>query len=69
MRGIPDPKIAIEGLDLDDNGRLARLLQSGWQVEVQGYSRTAELELPMKLLMQHPRMRVRLAVERWKLSL
>lgn len=69
VRGIPDPKIAIEALDLDHNGRLTRLLQSGWQVEVQGYARTAQLELPMKLLMQHPRMRVRLAVERWKLSL
>lgn len=69
VRGIPDPKIAIEELALDDSGRLARLLQAGWQVEVQGYARTAQLELPVKLLMQHPRMRVRLAVERWNLSL
>ncbi len=69
VRGIPDPRIAIEDLDVDDNGRLARLLQAGWHVEVQGYARTAQLELPMKLLMQHPRMRVRLAVERWNLSL
>lgn len=69
VRGIPDPEDTIHALRLDEKGRLARLEQAGWRIEVERYAREAELELPVKLLMQHPQMRVRLAVSRWRLSL
>lgn len=68
MRGIPDPHIDIESLQLDSAGRLSELKQSGWQVDYQRYRDANELTMPAKLSLVNPGIRVKLVVSTWQLN-
>ncbi len=68
VRGIPDPKAPILALKLDDQERMKELSQGGWRISVRGYIREGDLELPAKLFLYSPRLKVRLNVLRWETS-
>lgn len=67
IRGIPNPDETIDAMELDQQGHISRLEQSGWRVRIQRYARETGLDLPKKLILEHERMTVRVAVRRWQI--
>lgn len=63
-RGIPAPDAPVERLELE-HGRLWRLEQAGWRVEVQRYAQQGSYTLPAKMHLSSDYAEVRLAVNRW----
>lgn len=77
IRGLPAPGAKTEQ-ELDGDGRLKMLVQSGWEVEFLEYDRYGANELPSKLFARrredapgigrnHVTLEVRVAIERWAL--
>jgi len=77
VRGLPVPETQAEQ-ELDDDGRLKTLTQSGWEVEFLEYGRYGAHELPSKLFarrhedipgigLNHVTLEVRVVIERWVL--
>lgn len=64
--GIPDPAQAITLRELDAQGRLARLEQAGWTVQVQEYTEVGEYLLPRRLQISRDGIDIRLAISRWE---
>jgi len=65
VRGLPRPE-RIRAQDLyDERGRLTLLEQDGWLVEFDRWEDAAGVELPRRLTLSHPRLRVRLLVDGW----
>lgn len=63
--GVPDPDLAVEGRDIDSLGRLIRLDQSGWTIQLTDYRQVGEYELPGKISMENDLVRVRLVIHEW----
>jgi outer membrane lipoprotein LolB len=62
--GIPDPAYpAVTGFD--DDGRLARLEQSNWVVEISRYREGGGQQMPRILSATNPDTRVRMVIDRW----
>lgn len=62
--GIPDPAVpAVTGFDAD--GRLARLEQSGWVVQISRYREGGGQQMPRILTATNPDTRVRMVIDRW----
>lgn len=62
--GIPDP--AVSGVtELDDEGRLARLEQSGWIVQISRYQEAGGQSMPRILTATSRDTRVRMVIDRW----
>jgi outer membrane lipoprotein LolB len=80
IRGVPVPGVP-QHLELDDQGRLAVLWQSGWEVRFLAYTRFGEHDLPSRLTLVLPQetdtspsdptgrspVEARLIIERWTL--
>lgn len=77
VRGLPAPGAVVER-ELDDDGRLRRLTQLGWEVELLAYGRYGGYELPSKLFIrrrdhalgvgaEQTTLEVRVVIERWTL--
>jgi len=62
--GIPDPSMAA-ATEFDDDGRLVRLQQSNWIVEISRYRESAGQPLPRILSATNADTRVRLVIDRW----
>jgi outer membrane lipoprotein LolB len=63
--GIPDPQLPAAETELDDNGRLVRLEQSGWIVEISRYREGGGQQMPQILSATNPDTRVRMVIDRW----
>lgn len=62
--GIPDPAFpAVTAFD--DDGRLARLVQSDWVVEISRYRDGGGQQMPRILSATNPDTRVRMVIDRW----
>ncbi len=68
VRGLPQPDRPSR-LQGDSQGRLTRLDQGGWRVEYPRYRQVATLDLPTLVRADQGELKVRLAVERWQISL
>ena len=80
IRGVPVPGVPQQ-LKLDDQGRLAVLWQSGWEVRFLAYTRFGQHDLPTRLTLLRPQetdtppsdlpgrlpVEARLIIERWTL--
>lgn len=77
IRGLPAPDAKADQ-ELDSDGRLKTLVQSGWEVEFLEYDRYGANELPGKLFarrredvpgigLDHVTLEVRVVIERWVL--
>ena len=53
IRGLPVPAVPLKQ-ELDEQGRLAVLWQSGWEVRFQAYARHGEHDLPSRLTLTLP---------------
>lgn len=66
IRGIPVPQ--RDGrTQLDPYGRLARLIDAGWDVEYKDYVQVAGLDLPRRLFIHKGDIEVRVVVDEWRL--
>lgn len=66
IRGLPAPGNTPETLKLDHRGRLKELQQDGWRVEYDRYGLySGGMELPEKLTVERPDMRLRLLIHTW----
>jgi outer membrane lipoprotein LolB len=62
--GIPDPALpAIT--DVDSEGRLTHLEQSGWSVDISRYREGGGQQMPRILTATNPDTRVRMVIDRW----
>lgn len=61
----PAPLFGREPGELDPWGRLLALEQEGWRVEFGQYTEAGGLELPKRLALHHPRLRIRLVIDEW----
>lgn len=62
--GIPDPDVPAATV-VDDEGRLARLEQSGWNVAISRYADGGGQQMPRILTATNPDTRVRMVIDRW----
>lgn len=65
VRGMPYSKVPVDSKELDEQGRLIRLQQAGWQIEFLRYMPFEGLSMPEKVFMKHPDLSVRLVVMSW----
>lgn len=65
--GLPEPEIPAKQT-LDDQGRLASLLQSGWDIDFRRYRRVGKTWLPDKIFMKNQQLDVRLVIDRWEMA-
>lgn len=68
IRGIPEPKVAVDNLLLDEQQRLQRLQQSGWDISYGKYQQVGKYELPAKLKLENEKIRLKLAVKEWAIK-
>jgi outer membrane lipoprotein LolB len=64
VRGLPGPGEAER--DVDNQGRTALIRQNGWEVAYLAWAPAGVTGLPSKLDLKGARLRMRLAVENWK---
>ncbi len=62
--GIPDPSEPA-ATKVDDNGRLVRLEQRNWVVEISRYKEGGGQQMPRVLSATNPDTRVRMVIDRW----
>ncbi len=66
LRGMPEPGSVSQHV-FNEVGRLASLQQSGWRISYRDYLDVDGFELPRKLVLENPRLRARLVIDRWHL--
>ena len=69
VRGIPEPDMSYTELKLDEKGRLIRMKQSGFSVNVSGYVVQNGISLPKKIAIKNDNMRLKLVIKKWKTHL
>lgn len=65
IRGLPAPKQTAQ-LQLDSQGRLARLSQAGWQLEYLSYRNEQGFELPERLKLTGHDLAITLVIKDWQ---
>ncbi len=69
IRGLPEPAVEIKTMILDEQARINELSQAGWQISYGRYMQAGELSLPKKLVLQNQKLKIKLVIKRWDLSL
>jgi len=64
--GVPAPGF-VANKQVDDDGRMELLEQSGWHIQYVRYNRDGSVDMPEKMVLEYPRLRVRLFIDRWEL--
>jgi outer membrane lipoprotein LolB len=64
IQGVPDPAAQAEET-LDDQQRLAALVQDGWRISYTGYRASGDEWLPERLTLQRESVRVRVLIDSW----
>lgn len=68
ITGIPSPLVNIQGkLDLDAQGRLNSLKQSGWNISFLRYQELKGLALPQKVLLEHEDLSLKIVIRKWQI--
>ncbi len=68
MRGVPSPLEPLAGQpELDHAGRVKSMEQSGWKISYNGYRKVAGFELPVKILMEHKELSVKVVIRKWQI--
>ncbi len=66
IRGIPHSNHEITSLEYDDEGRITRLIQQGWQVDYLRYIPFKDYSMPSKIFIKREDQSLRLIIMRWK---
>lgn len=73
MKGLPDWVLGrpaagqIDDSQWDENGRLTRLKQHGWDITYTQYADMQGYQLPGKISLVSPKLNLKLVIERWQL--
>lgn len=67
LMGLIAPGLQIHDVRFDDSGRLEYLRQSGWEIRFLRYMATDSLDMPAKIFMDSPGLKVRIIVHAWGL--
>lgn len=67
LLGVPEPEIAAFA-QLDEQGRLARLSQSGWRIVYDRYDSYGGQWLPAQISVEQGDVKVKVVVNRWRLG-
>jgi outer membrane lipoprotein LolB len=67
IRSLPVPDMAAN-TQYDSKGRLATLVQQGWRIDYLNYSNVGGVDLPERLSITSPALRVKIVVYQWRLS-
>ena len=66
LKGIPDPDLAVESLQIDELSQLPQQLQQqGWTVEYQQFSSFGDYHLPTKLRVSRGETQARILLRNW----
>lgn len=57
-----------EDIQLDEQGRISKLTQDGWEIDYLEYQTIEHIALPIKLTLRNPKLYVKLIIERWDIS-
>lgn len=68
LLGLPAPELPVLNLSLDSWGRVLRLSQGGWQIQYLDYQSINHYELPGKIFLNNPKLRLRLVIDQWNLA-
>ncbi|MBT3411474.1 MAG: hypothetical protein HN430_12360, partial [Halieaceae bacterium] len=67
LKGIPDPDLEVELLELDEANQLPELLQQqGWTVEFQQFARFGDYQLPTRLQATRGTTSARILLREWR---
>ena len=66
VRGILDPTLEVESLQLDNDGRAIEFGQANWQVTVTDYTELDEVYLPSRVILRRDDVTVKIAIHRWR---
>lgn len=67
IRGLPQPGAPAENLQLDEQGRVMAMQQSGWTIQYERYTNSEGFEVPARMTVQREHLRLRLNINRWTL--
>lgn len=67
LRGCDDPASQSD-TTLDEQNRLASLVQRGWQISYESYQRQGALWLPQRVTLRREPVRLRLLIQSWTLT-
>lgn len=67
VRGVPAPAAPAQAFT-DENGRLARLLQSGWDIRYNRFQHVDGRDWPTRMHLAAGDISVRLVIDEWRLS-
>lgn len=67
MRGLPAPG-ASASTHFDQNARLTSLDQQGWHIEYMSYTNAGGIDLPEKVSITSPMLRVKIVVYQWRVA-
>jgi outer membrane lipoprotein LolB len=69
IMGLPQPdNESIRSVQLDGQGRITAMEQSGWTIEYRRYQTVDGLSLPRKLDLHNRKLSLRLVIDRWELN-
>ena len=65
IRGLPDPDVEIQDLQLDESALLTGLTQSGWNISMTSYTTYDEYYLPGRIKLENDIMKVTILAKEW----
>jgi len=68
MTGIPSPLVSVAGpMDINPDGYLNSLKQSGWLISFSRYKKTAGYVLPAKVLLEREDLAIKIVIRQWQI--
>ncbi len=68
VKGVPDPKRKIQGIELSEDGLVVSLLQGNWRVSYDSYQEVGDKMLPRKMTITQSDIKVKLILKQWSLK-
>ena len=65
IRGLPHPGLPTQGIDLNPLGQITLLKQQDWVIEYPRYIPYDTMTMPKKLLITHPKLSLKIIINRW----
>lgn len=68
IRGIPAPGCPPTAVIADDKKRIRQIKQQGWIITYHSYQQIDGLELPLKLILKHQDLQLKLFLRHWQVT-
>lgn len=65
VKGVNSPHTSSV-VDVDGEGRVARVLQDGWEIQYSSYFSPEEGKLPRRMVLRRENLEIRLIIDRWE---